>query len=116
MARTQQHGKEAEQTAQQHLQRQGLTLMSRNHSCRGGEVDLVMRDGDTLVFVEVRLRRNPRFGGALASVDWRKQRRLILAAQHYLQSHPWQGPCRFDVVGLDASNRCQWIKNAFAVS
>jgi putative endonuclease len=116
MPRTQRHGTEAELAAQDFLQQQGLQALARNHRCRGGEIDLVMRDRDTLVFVEVRLRRNPNFGGALASVDQRKQRRLGLAAQHYLQRHRWDGPCRFDVIGLDARGQCQWVKNAFEVS
>jgi putative endonuclease len=113
MARTQQSGTEAELAAQDYLQRQGLNPVTRNHRCRGGEIDLVMRDADTLVFVEVRLRRNPNFGGALASVDQRKQQRLGLAAQHYLQTHAWNGACRFDVIGIDAQGHCDWIKNAF---
>lgn len=113
MAWTQRHGTEAELSAQQHLQQHGLRPLERNHRCRGGEIDLVMRDKQTLVFVEVRLRRNSGFGGALASVDRRKQRRLILAAQHYLQRHPWDGPCRFDVVGIDALGSCDWVRDAF---
>lgn len=93
---------------------QGLSLVARNHRCRGGEVDLVMQHQDTLVFVEVRLRRHSGFGGPLASVDRRKQQKLALAAQHYLQRHPWGGPCRFDVVGLGADpHNPQWIQNAF---
>ncbi len=116
MARTQQQGTEAEINAQDHLMQQGLQVIKRNHRCRGGEIDLVMRDADTLVFVEVRLRRNKNFGGALASVDRRKQSRLTIAAQHYLQNNTWNGPCRFDVVGIDASGNPQWIKNAFDVS
>lgn len=115
MARTQQAGTEAERSAQTYLQQQGLSFVTRNHRCRGGEIDLVMKDRDTLVFVEVRLRRNPRFGGALASVDARKQHRLAIAAQHYLLKNTWHGPCRFDVIGLDASGQCNWIKNAFEV-
>jgi len=115
MARTQQLGTEAELNAQRHLQQHGLQTLTRNHRCRGGEIDLIMQDGDTLVFVEVRLRRNNSYGGALASVDRRKQQRLTIAAQHYLQVYPWTGPCRFDVVALDASGKPDWIKNAFEV-
>lgn len=116
MAGTQTSGKDAENLAARHLQRQGLRLLTRNHRCRGGEIDLVMRDQDTLVFVEVRLRRNPRFGGALASVDRRKQQRLVLAAQHYLQTTAWSGPCRFDVLGIDSQDRCTWVRDAFATN
>ena len=90
-----------------------------NYQCRLGEVDLIMDDGDTLVFVEVRWRAYSRYGGALASVDWRKQRRLILAARHYLGRYPDQAqrPCRFDVLGLepdeDGEVRYHWVQNAF---
>jgi putative endonuclease len=113
MAGKQQDGTEAELSALRFLQDRSLRPVRRNYRCRGGEIDLVMRDADVLVFVEVRLRRNRAFGGALASVDGRKQRRLILAAQHYLQSHSWAGPCRFDVVGIDARGECEWVRNAF---
>ncbi len=110
----QQIGKDAEIRAENWLLRAGLRLVTRNYRCRGGEIDLIMRDSDQLVFVEVRLRRDPRFGGALASVDYHKQRRLTLAAAHYLQRHPWDGPCRFDVVGLSEPNQDpQWVKHAF---
>ena len=107
------NGTEAELDAQHYLQTQGLQPLTRNHRCRGGEIDLVMRHADALVFVEVRLRRNPAYGGALASVDRRKQQRLVRAAQHYLQHNPWPGPCRFDVVGIDAAGHYSWIRNAF---
>ena len=113
MAGKQQDGKEAELRALRFLQARSLRPVRQNYRCRGGEIDLVMRDADALVFVEVRLRRNGAYGGALASVDLRKQRRLVLAAQHYLQRHPWAGPCRFDVVGIDAQGACEWVRNAF---
>jgi len=113
MAGTRQDGREAEHRAMRFLQTQSLRTVARNHRCRGGEIDLVMRDADVLVFVEVRLRRSRHYGGALASVDTRKQRRLIIAAQHYLQNHPWPGPCRFDVVGIDAQGECEWVRDAF---
>jgi putative endonuclease len=107
-------GKDAETSAERWLLRAGLRLVTRNYRCRGGEIDLIMRDGRELVFVEVRLRRDPRFGGALASVDHHKQRRLALAAAHYLQRHPWDGPCRFDVIGLsELTGGPQWVKYAF---
>jgi putative endonuclease len=109
-------GRAAERRAEQWLQRAGLRTVSRNYRCRGGEIDLVMRDDEVLVFVEVRFRRHAAFGGALASVDERKRRRLAVAAAHYLQHERWQGPCRFDVVGLDAfSQRPDWIRDAFSL-
>jgi putative endonuclease len=107
-------GSEAERHAEQWLRASGLTLVRRNYRCRGGELDLVMRDGDTLVFVEVRFRQSNRFGGAAASVDRRKQRRVATAEAHYLQRHGWNGPCRFDVVAIGGdSTTPDWIQDAF---
>ncbi|MDD3884370.1 MAG: YraN family protein [Gallionella sp.] len=108
-------GAAAEQYAADFLIHEGLLLVARNYRSRFGEIDLIMRDGDTLVFVEVRLRRNARFGGAAASIDPRKQRRLILTAQGYLARLPKIPPCRFDAILLDnAQGRApEWLKNAF---
>lgn len=76
-----------------------------------------MRDGRELVFVEVRMRRNPNFASAAESVDWRKQQRLITAARHYLQATGQQlSPCRFDVVGFGRNDTIDWIHNAFDLS
>lgn len=90
--------------------------MASNVLCKRGELDLVMRDGDTLVFVEVRFRASARFGGAAASVDPRKQARLTAAAAYYLQRHPINLPCRFDVIAIDGTGAIQWIRHAFAAS
>jgi putative endonuclease len=103
--------------AQEFLQRQRLRFVARNVSCRGGEIDLVMSDRDgTLVFVEVRARAQRGYGGAAASIDWRKQRRIVLAARHYLATHsrrsPDQPACRFDVIAFDAG-RLVWLRDAF---
>ncbi|MBZ0104354.1 MAG: YraN family protein [Sulfuricella denitrificans] len=106
-------GKAAENTAASFLQSQGLRLVERNYRCRMGEVDLIMEHGDTLVFVEVRLRRSERYGGAAASITGHKQRKLIHAAQHYLQQITKQPPCRFDALLLDGA-RIEWIKDAFS--
>ena len=109
-------GKTAEEEALAFLQQQGLVLLTKNFRCKHGEIDLIFNDGPTLVFVEVRYRKNPRFGGALASVDYRKQQRLIRCAEYYLmQSHSNQ-PARFDVVAIDANSGIQWIKDAFQVT
>jgi putative endonuclease len=112
-------GGEAEDRALRHLQHQGLVLLQRHYrvargpAARAGEVDLVMRDRDgTLVFVEVRARRNPRFGGAAATVSSTKQRRLIFAAQHYLMRLPRLPPCRFDVVAVEGDH-IEWLPAAF---
>lgn len=106
-------GQAAERLALDYLQRQGLRLRESNYRCRAGEIDLVMSDGASLVFVEVRQRSNPRFGGAAASVDAAKQRKLIATARHYLQATGTDSPARFDVVAIDAAGTPQWIRNAF---
>jgi putative endonuclease len=108
-------GSEAEALAAQYLKCYGVRVVERNFRIRGGEIDLICRDGKVLVFVEVRLRTRSDFGGAAASITASKQRRIILAAQHYLLGKP-ECDCRFDCVlldGLDA-NRIEWIKNAFS--
>jgi putative endonuclease len=108
-------GEQAEQLAADFLVRQGLSLLARNYRCRFGEIDLIAQDGDTRVFVEVRLRSRGDFGGAAASIDSHKQRKLILAAQHYLAQQPHLPPCRFDAVLMrDAGESVEWIKNAFS--
>lgn len=80
-----QSGKDAELQALKYLQHQGLRLLAQNWLCKRGELDLVMLDGDTVVFVEVRYRKHAQWGGALASIDGRKRQKLILAAQFFLQ-------------------------------
>ena len=113
-------GRAAEQAARQHLERNGLRLIEQNWSCRRGELDLVMLDGDTVVFVEVRARRHTAWGGAAESIDARKRQRLVNSAALFLQSEArWaKRPCRFDVIaigpGADASPQAlEWIKQAF---
>lgn len=106
-------GQQAENLAADFLQLQGLRLVERNYRCRMGEIDLIMDDGATRVFVEVRLRRNRNFGGAAESITQSKQSKLIRAAQHYLQQFSKQPPCRFDAVLLDGL-KIEWIKDAFS--
>lgn len=106
-------GAQAERLAAQYLQRKGLALVETNFRCRFGEIDLILREGETLIFAEVRQRRNNDYGGAAASIDSHKQRRLILTAQHYLSGLPHTPPCRFDAVLLDAAENVEWVKNAF---
>lgn len=108
-----QSGQEAEKLAAAFLEKQGLRLVERNYRCRMGEIDLIMNDGATRVFVEVRLRQHRGFGGAAESITSRKQGRLIRAAQHYLQQLPRQPACRFDAVLLDGY-KIEWIKDAFS--
>ena len=107
-------GNEAERAAEAYLISRGLRLVERNWRCKGGEIDLVMRDGATLVFVEVRARGGMGFGGAAASITAAKQARVILAARHYLMVNGVDAPCRFDVV-LVQGGRLEWLKGAFEV-
>jgi len=108
------HGKLAEALVADYLQLRGLRLIERNYSCRLGEIDLILADGPALVFAEVRLRRNLKFGGAAASITAAKRQRILRAARHYLSGRP-ERPCRFDVILLDALDpgRIEWIKDAF---
>jgi putative endonuclease len=106
-----------EARAQEFLQRQRLRFVARNVSCRGGEIDLVMRERDgALVFVEVRARAQRRYGGAAASIGWQKKQRIVRAAQHFLVtrvSHLRDQPaCRFDVIAFEAG-RLVWLRDAF---
>ncbi|MEC5408793.1 YraN family protein [Paraburkholderia sp. MPAMCS5] len=103
--------------AQEFLQRQRLRFVARNFACRGGEIDLVMRERDgALVFVEVRARGQRKYGGAAASIGWRKRQRIVRAAQHYLASQSSsaraQPACRFDVIAFEAG-RLVWLRDAF---
>lgn len=115
-------GARAEQWAQQYLETQGLAIVANNYRSPRGEIDLIMREKNMLIFVEVRLRSNKQFGSAADSIDTKKQRHLIHAAQHYLQSKKlWdQVPCRFDAICLtkdpDNGNKYQveWLRNAFS--
>lgn len=110
-------GRLAEDLAARFLSGKGLTVLTRNFRCRGGEIDVICRDGKTLVFVEVRLRRNAAYGGAGGSITVSKQRRLILAAQHYLVANKkTESDCRFDCILLDGTsdNRIEWLRDAFS--
>lgn len=111
-------GDRAEDIAAAHLARHGARTIARNYRCRLGEIDLVCDDGTSLLFVEVRLRRDARFGGAAGSIDAHKQARIVAAARHFLATRGArmaERPCRFDAVlldGLDAS-RVEWLRDAF---
>lgn len=117
-ATTRSRGTRVESAASAHLLRAGLQPVASNAGFRVGELDLVMRDGETLVFVEVRFRADDRFGGGAASITAAKRRKLVRAASAFLVCHPrWaDAPCRFDVV--DASGdvdapTLHWIRDAF---
>ena len=117
MLKNQQHiGKTNENLACQYLEKQGLILVERNFSCRRGEIDIIMRDKDTIVFVEVRYRRHDKYGSAMESVNTQKQKRLSLTAKHYLLQTGTPLACRFDVIaisGTEPNNPIKWIQNAF---
>ena len=108
-------GANAEALAARFLSRRGLAIVERNWRRRCGELDLVARDGDTLVFVEVRLRRRGDFGGAAASITAAKRARLVNAANLYLARLPRTPPCRFDAILLDALDpaHIEWLRDIF---
>ncbi|HEB81112.1 MAG TPA: YraN family protein [Chromatiales bacterium] len=113
-------GRRAEALARDYLEARGLRLLTHNYRCLRGEIDLVMRDGATTVFVEVRYRRRDDFGTGADSVDARKRARLAASALHYLQRHreAARGPSRFDVVSMSGppqAPQIRWIPNAFEV-
>jgi len=104
-------GAQAEALAAGFLAARGLRVLARNYRCRAGEIDLIARDRDIIVFVEVRLRSSNAFGGAAASITATKRRRLERAARHYLARLGEEPPCRFDAILLDAldSSRIEWL-------
>jgi putative endonuclease len=118
------HRKEAgtagETAALSYLCQRGLNLLTRNYRCKAGEIDLVMLDGATLALIEVRYRADVSFGGAAASVIWRKQRRIINASRHLLQTRAdlRRYPARFDVIAVSpgaSSLQVEWIRHAFTL-
>lgn len=117
-APTQQRGRQAEDLACRYLEARGLKVLERNYHCPRGEIDLIMTDKESIVFIEVRYRRSTGFGGGAESVDYRKRSKLIATALHYLQQHKkmHRQPSRFDVVGISSGleqTAVQWIQDAF---
>lgn len=110
-------GQISETTAAAYLQKKGLTLTAKNFRCPCGEIDLIMKDQDYLVFVEVRFRKNQHYGNSIETISQHKQSRLTRTALYYLQQHSLLDKvnCRFDVLGLDADEKITWIRNAFEV-
>ncbi len=106
-------GDRAESLALEFLLTRGCKLVTRNFRSRFGEIDLIVRDGGTLVFVEVRKRGRSRFGTAADSITTTKQQKLIATAGLYLTRLSPQPPCRFDAVLIDAEDRLEWLKDAF---
>lgn len=110
----QQQGQLWEARALKHLTGHGLKLVETNYHCKSGEIDLILRDGDALVFVEVRQRAGTTHGGAAASISPAKIRRIVRAAQTYLLRFPRVPPCRFDVVAIDGE-ALDWLRGAIEV-
>ncbi len=111
-------GLEAEKLAATFLMSHGLKLVTQNYHCRFGEIDLIMQDAKTLIFIEVRLRSNSQFGSAGASITPQKQRKLITTAQHYLQQYEQtygNYACRFDAILMNKTDlqNIKWVRNAF---
>jgi putative endonuclease len=108
-------GEDAEALAADFLSCHGVTITRRNYRCRFGEIDLIARDGATLVFVEVRSRRKEGYGGAAESITGAKRARLIRAARHYLASETQDAPARFDAILIRGEPpRIEWIRGAFS--
>lgn len=106
-------GRLAEDRALDYLLKQGLQLVTRNYACRMGEIDLIMRHNQLLVFVEVRWRSRSKFGGAAASVGPVKQQRLWRAAEHYLLSYARLPVCRFDLIAIDGDS-LEWLRDVIS--
>lgn len=110
-------GNRAEQQACDYLKAQGVKIIERNYCCRGGELDIIAKQQQTLLFIEVRHRSQSRYGGALASVDYHKQQHLYHAAQCYMQHkqlNPARLSIRFDIIAIEGDpSELQWVKNAF---
>jgi putative endonuclease len=111
-------GQWAEQVVLEYLERKKLKLVSRNFHSKMGEIDLIMLEQETIVFIEVRYRANNNYLHALESINDKKCSRIIKTSQHYLQANRWTSgkPCRFDVITVTGENyspKIEWIKNAF---
>lgn len=106
-------GEQSELIACEYLIEQGLHVVDKNFSCPQGELDLVMRDGETVVIVEVRFRQSNKYGGAVESITHKKQSRIILTAQQYLYNNQINSAIRFDVIAMSSYENINWIKNAF---
>lgn len=109
-------GKYTEKIACDYLIAQGLLLLDKNYHCRRGEIDLVMKDNETIIFVEVRFRKNNYFGDAKESITPLKQKKLHVTALHYMQKKQLDNQARFDVIAITGTGRSQnfeWLKNAF---
>lgn len=113
-------GAEFEKAARHYLQKQGLTFVAANQHCKYGEIDLIMQEKETLVFVEVRQRRHYQFGSALESVNYQKQQKLLKTANYWLAQHNLSldtADCRFDLVTFDGKdNKINWLINFIEIN
>lgn len=109
-----QKGSAAEQRAEGFLEQQGYTIVQRNYTCRMGEIDLVCLHGETLCFVEVRMRASTTYGAASETIDYRKRAKIIRTARHYVASDP-ERACRFDVVTIHGNDLPELIQDAFQI-
>ncbi|MBV1872977.1 MAG: YraN family protein [Gammaproteobacteria bacterium] len=124
---SQKKGQKFESFSEAYLKKRGLRPITRNFSCRHGEIDLIMQDAQTLVFIEVRYRNNSQFGNALDSITLAKQARIIKTAHYYLQTNRWTNKlfCRFDAMGISGQDsletqqaenlKVEWVKDAFTL-
>lgn len=116
---THKKGQATEAFAQQYLMQQGLIFIDKNVHCRQGEIDLIMKDKQTFVFVEVKFRKNNHFGGAIAAISQAKQNKIKHCVTFYLHKaklNEYNTPCRFDVIALEGDitqPQVTWLKNAF---
>lgn len=119
MSPAQKIGATAEAFAEQYLKKQGLTLIAKNFLCKQGEIDLIMQENETIVFIEVRHRKNANYGSAVETVTWQKQNKIIKAATLFMMKHDWheKKSVRFDVFAcqgsLEAKPEITWVKQAF---
>ncbi len=105
-------GEHAEDIAAEYMKSRGLRILARNYRCRFGEIDIIAEDGETLVFIEVRMRTRTDFGSAAESIHAAKRARLVTAARHYLAHTRADRACRFDAfLVAGASGAVEWLKN-----
>ncbi len=114
---SQKTGQYYERLAIKFLKQHGMKILCQNYRCKMGEIDVIARDGDTLVFIEVKYRQSNHFGSSTEMVSYHKQIKLIKTAQFYLTQHPQaqKTPCRFDIIAIQHQPRLSidWIQNAF---
>lgn len=101
-----------EDAACEYLRRQGITILERNFRCRQGEIDIIGRQKDCIIFFEVKYRRTENYGEAIRAVPFPKQKKICMCADYYCMQHPWISTIRYDVIGI-TDTKIEWVKNAF---